>query len=91
MIVIAVEYFNIDASLGQASRDFSQLSGFGLLQPQDDHLPLPYHPDRGTLERATSSVAIREEKMRHTFAVHNPRSSAFDAHAGSPQSVPHFR
>src|SRR5690242_7558234 len=38
VIVVAVEYFDVDARLGHASRELAELSGLTLVQSLHDHI-----------------------------------------------------
>ena len=90
MLVIAVEDFDVDAGFGHAPGEETELTGDGLLESHDDHLPLGEDAHAGCFQRLAGGRSVLEEEMGHPGAADDPGPSPFDAHPGAPQRLAHL-
>lgn len=89
MIVVAVEDFDVDASVRYASGELAELARLVLIQALHKDLVDAEHLNARGFERVACGVAILEQEMLHTASVDHPRSAAFDAHARAAERVAH--
>lgn len=87
MIVVAVEYLDVDARVRHPTSQRAELSGFGLVQPLNQHFAFLQHANARGLEGAARGGAIVEEKMRDGSSIHHERAAALDAHASPAQCL----
>jgi len=90
VIVVAVEYFDIDARLGHATCDLPKLTWFRLVQSLDKHIALFQNTDACRFECRASGCPILKKKVANTLTVDDERASTLDAHSGAAQGVAHF-
>src|SRR5687768_11344326 len=91
MVVVAVQHLDIDSRLGHPAGEQAELPGHVLLQTLNQDLPLREHLDPGRFESPAGGGAIGNQEMGDAPAVHDPGSSALDAHARTTQRLSHLR
>jgi hypothetical protein len=93
MIVIAIEDFDIDSSVGHPAGELTELTGLRLVETLDEDLVYRDDFDAGRFERRASSFAVFEEKVRDSASavggMDDPRAAAFDADASASEGVAH--
>src|SRR4029077_19093464 len=72
VVVIAVEYLDVNPSLGHPPRDLAELPWFSLVQSLDEYVPLCQDLDTCRLQRVASGNPILEEEVCHALAANHP-------------------
>lgn len=70
MVMVAVQNFNVDASLGHSACEQTELTGQVLLQWLNEHFPFREDLDSCRFQRLTGGGSIRKEKMGDALAAH---------------------
>lgn len=89
IVMVAVQDFDVDASLGHPAREQTELTGHVLLQSLSEHLSFREDLDARRFQRLAGGGSVREEKMGDALTAHDPSPSAFDAHSRAAQSLSH--
>jgi hypothetical protein len=89
VFVVTVQNLNIDACLGHAACEFTELTGFILPQALDEDFALVNYPDTGRFQGAAGCRSVVKQKMGQTFAIDGESAAALDADACASQSVAH--
>ena len=90
MVMVAVQDFDVDASLGHSAREQPELTGHVLLQPLNEHFLFGEDLDASRFQRPAGGSSVRKEEMSHALAAHDPSPSAFDADSSAAQSLSHI-
>ena len=90
MIVVAVNHFDVDASLGHTARDFSELTGLSLVQPLDQHFAHFQNADAGRVERLARGFAVVKQEVADALAADDEGAATLDADPGASQCFAHF-
>jgi hypothetical protein len=83
MVMVAVQYFDVHASLGHPAREQTELTGHALLQSLNEYISFGKDMDASRFQRLAGGASIRKKEMGDTLTADNPSPSAFDAHSGS--------